>query len=168
LRNPSGLRTDGYADFLQRLRQRRWGLCTNRRRRFNRLSGWNFQGAAGTANKSTTAAASPRFLFPGANPADPNIQVDTVRIKQELEQGYATQYPQMHGCANLTVIYAKIFYGYPIGISSRDVAGGLLVVMGSAPIDHTAADATHNYLLQAAKARDLAQKQKAQQNKPAL
>jgi len=40
--------------------------------------------------------------------------------------------------------------------------------MGSAPIDHTAADTTRNYLLQAAKARDLAQKQKAQQNKPAL
>jgi hypothetical protein len=108
------------------------------------------------------------FSFPAANPADPNIQVDSVRIKQELEQGYTTQYSQMYGCANLTIIYAKIFYGYPIGVSSRDVAGGLLVVMGSAPIDHTAADATRNYLIQASKARDLAQKQKAQQNKPAL
>jgi len=108
------------------------------------------------------------FSFPAANPADPNIQVDSVRIKQELEQGYTTQYSQMYGCANLSIIYAKIFYGYPIGISSRDVAGGLLVVMGSAPIDHTAADATRNYLVQASKARDLAQKQKAQQNKPAL
>jgi hypothetical protein len=108
------------------------------------------------------------FSFPAANPADPNIQVDSVRIKQELEQGYTTQYSQMYGCANLTIIYAKIFYGYPIGVSSRDVAGGLLVVMGSAPIDHTAADATRDYLVQASKARDLAQKQKAQQNKPVL
>jgi hypothetical protein len=108
------------------------------------------------------------FSFPAANPADPNIQVDSVRIKQELEQGYTSQYPQMYGCANLTIIYAKIFYGYPIGVASRDVAGGLVVVMGSAPIDHTAADASRNYLVQASKGRDLAQKQKAQQNKPAL
>jgi hypothetical protein len=108
------------------------------------------------------------FSFPGANPADPNIQVDSVQIKRELEQGYTTQYPQMYACANLTIIYAKIFYGYPIGVSSRDVAGGLLVVMGSAPIDHTAADASRDYLVQASKSRDLAQKQKAQKNKPAL
>jgi hypothetical protein len=108
------------------------------------------------------------FSFPAANPADPSIQVDSVRIKQELEQGYTTQYPKMYDCANLTIIYARIFYGYPIGVSSRDVAGGLLVVLGSAPLDHTAADVTREYLVHAAKARDLAQKQKAQQNKPAL
>jgi hypothetical protein len=133
-----------------------------------RLLNQTYPGGSGYSEQINNCRSVSTFSFPGANPADPNIQVDTVRIKQELEQGYATQYPQMYGCANLTVIYAKIFYGYPIGISSRDVAGGLLVVMGSAPIDHTAADATRNYLLQAAKARDLAQKQKAQQNKPAL
>jgi hypothetical protein len=108
------------------------------------------------------------FSFPGANPADPSIQVDSVRIKQELEQGYTTQYPKMYDCANLTIIYAKIFYGYPVGISAHDVAGGLVVVLGSAPLDHTAADATREYLVQAAKNRDLAQKQKAQKNKPVL
>ncbi len=74
----------------------------------------------------------------------------------------------MFGCASLTMIYARILYGYPIGVAARDVAGGLIVVMGSAPLDHTAADATRDYLAQAAKNRDLAQKQKAQKNKPAL
>jgi hypothetical protein len=108
------------------------------------------------------------FSFPAANPADPSIQVDSVRIKQALEQGYTTQYSKMYDCANLTMIYARIFYGYPIGVSARDVAGGLVVVMGSAPFDHTAADATREYLARAAKSRDLAQKQKAQKNKPAL
>jgi hypothetical protein len=122
----------------------------------------------GYSNQINNCRSVSTFSFPGANPADPNIQVDSVRIKQELEQGYTTQYPAMYGCANLTIIYAKLIYGYPIGVSAHDVAGGLLVVMGSAPLDHTAADASRAYLAQAAKNRDLAQKQKAQKNKPAL
>jgi hypothetical protein len=108
------------------------------------------------------------FSYAARNIADPAIQVDPVRVKQELEQGYTTQFPKLYECANLTMIYANIFYGYPIGVSAHDVAGGLIVVMGSAPLDHTAADATREYLVKAAKNRDLAQKQKAQQNKPAL
>jgi hypothetical protein len=122
----------------------------------------------GYSNQINNCRSVSTFSFPAANPADPGIQVDSVRIKQELEQGYTTQYPKMYDCANLTMIYAKIFYGYPIGVSAHDVAGGLVVVMGSAPLDHTAADATHDYLVQAAKSRDLAQKQKAQKNKPVL
>jgi hypothetical protein len=74
----------------------------------------------------------------------------------------------MYNCANLTIIYARILYGYPIGVAAHDVAGGLIVVVGSAPLDHTAADATREYLVQAAKSRDLAQRQKAQSNKPVL
>ena len=108
------------------------------------------------------------FSYAARNIADPGIQVDSVRVKQALEQGYTTQYNGIFGCANLTMIYANIFYGYPIGVAAHDVAGGLVVVMGSAPIDHTAADATRDYLVQAAKSRDLAQKQKAQKNKPVL
>lgn len=108
------------------------------------------------------------FSYAARNIADSAIQVDSVRVKQALEQGYTTQYPKMYECANLTMIYANIFYGYPIGVAAHNVAGGLVVVMGSAPLDHTAADATREYLVQAAKNRDLAQKQKAQKNKPAL
>jgi hypothetical protein len=108
------------------------------------------------------------FSAPNAANVDSGVQVDPVRIKQALEQGYTTQYPQMYNCANLTIIYARILYGYPIGVAAHDVAGGLIVVVGSAPLDHTAADATREYLVQAAKSRDLAQKQKAQSNKPVL
>jgi hypothetical protein len=108
------------------------------------------------------------FSYAARNIADSGIQVDPVRVKQELEQGYTTQYQKLYECANLTMIYANIFYGYPIGVAAHDVAGGLVVMMGSAPLDHTAADATRAYLTQAAKNRDLAQKQKAQKNKPAL
>jgi hypothetical protein len=108
------------------------------------------------------------FSAPNAANVDSGVQVDPVRIKQALEQGYTTQYPQMYNCANLTIIYARILYGYPIGVAAHDVAGGLIVVVGSAPLDHTAADATREYLVQAAKSRDLAQRQKAQSNKPVL
>jgi hypothetical protein len=68
----------------------------------------------------------------------------------------------------MTMIYARLIYGYPIGISAPDVVGGLVVVVGSAPMDRMATEATHNFLMQAAQARDNRQKQAAQKNKPAL
>ena len=129
----------------------------------------NQEGAGGSFNELINNCRSvSTFSYAARNIADPGIQVDSVRVKQALEQGYTTQYPTQFECANLTMIHANIFYGYPIGVAAHDVAGGLVVVMGSAPIDHTAADATREYLVQAAKSRDLAQKQKAQKNKPVL
>jgi hypothetical protein len=124
--------------------------------------------SGGYSNQINNCRSVSTFSIPSATPTDSNIQVDNVRIKQELEQGYTMQFPKMYDCANLTIIYARILYGYPIGVSAHDVAGGLIVVLGSAPLDHTAADATRDYLAQAAKSRDLAQKQKAQKNKPTL
>jgi hypothetical protein len=130
----------------------------------------NQVGAGGSYSEQINNCRSvSTFSYAFRNIADPGIQVDPVRVKQELEQGYTTQDPgSRYGCANLTMIYANIFYGYPIGVAAHDVAGGLVVMMGSAPLDHTAADATREYLVKAAKNRDLAQKQKAQQNKPVL
>ncbi len=124
--------------------------------------------SGGYSNQINNCRSVSTFSYAARNIADPGIQVDPVRVKQELEQGYTTQYPKMYECANLTMIYANIFYGYPIGVAAHDVAGGLVVMMGSAPLDHTAADATRAYLAQAAKNRDLAQKQKAEKNKPVL
>ena len=126
------------------------------------------QAAGGYSEQISNCSRVSTFSYAARNIADPSIQVDPVRVKQELEQGYITQAPSNYGCANLTMIYANIFYGYPIGVAAHDVAGGLVVMMGSGPLDHTAADATRAYLAQAAKNRDLAQKQKAQKNKPVL
>src|SRR6202011_5961084 len=39
------------------------------------------------------------FSAPNAANVDSGVQVDPVRIKQALEQGYTTQYPQMYNCA---------------------------------------------------------------------
>jgi hypothetical protein len=99
---------------------------------------------------------------------DPAIELDSVREKIRLEQGFDEDHRVQAQCANLTIIYAKLLYGYPIGVAAHDVVGGLVVVIGSAPIDRVTTDATHNYLMQAAKQRDARQKQTAQKNKPAL
>jgi hypothetical protein len=99
---------------------------------------------------------------------DPGIEVDSVREKIRLEKGYDEEKRVQSYCANYMIVYAKLVYGYPIGISAPDVAGGLIVVIGSAPLDRTTTDATHNFLMQAATQRDARQKQAAQKNKPAL
>jgi hypothetical protein len=99
---------------------------------------------------------------------DPGIEVDSVREKIRLEKGYDEENRVQAQCANLTMVYAKLVYGYPIGVSAPDVVGGLVVVIGSAPLDRTMTDATHNFLVQAATQRDARQKQAAQKNKPAL
>jgi hypothetical protein len=97
------------------------------------------------------------------------IQADPVSVKIGLEQGYAA--PPRMGlavCGVHTIIHARLFYGYPIGISSPDVVGALLVVVGSGPLDRSATDATHTYLMQAAKMREIKEKEGAQKNRPAL
>ncbi|HEU5402398.1 MAG TPA: hypothetical protein VFU86_13625 [Terriglobales bacterium] len=99
---------------------------------------------------------------------DPAIEVDSIREKIRLEKGYNEESRVQAQCANLTIVYAKLVYGYPIGISAPDVAGGLVVVIGSAPLDRTTTEATHNFLMQSATQRDAKQKQAAQKNKPAL
>jgi hypothetical protein len=129
----------------------------------------NQEGAGGGfSDQINNCRSLSTFSYAARNIADPSIQVDSVQIQQVLQKGYTALYPTQFECANLTMIHANIFYGYPIGVAAHDVAGGLVVVMGSAPLDHTAADATREYLVQAAKSRDLAQKQKAQKNKPVL
>ena len=99
---------------------------------------------------------------------DAAIEVDPVWVKGRLQEGYGYRLPVMYHCADLTIVYAKLLYGYPIGVSSPDVVGGLIVVVGSGPLDRQSTDATHEYLLQAAKAHDNQQKSAAQKNKPAL
>jgi len=101
-------------------------------------------------------------------PNDYAIEAAPVSVKVRLEKGFDEDHRVQARCADLTMIYARLIYGYPIGISAPDVVGGLVVVVGSAPLDRMATEATHNFLMQAAQARDNRQKQAAQKNKPAL
>jgi hypothetical protein len=101
-------------------------------------------------------------------PNDPAIEVDSTREKIRLEKGFDEEKRVQAQCANLTIVYAKLIYGYPIGVAAHDVVGGLVVVVGSAPNDRVTTEATHNFLVEAAKNRDARQKQAAQKNKPAL
>ena len=112
---------------------------------------------------------TPSFGAPALSiTADTTIEPDSTIEKIRLEKGYAETVTGRPDCANLTIVSAKIMYGYPIGVTARDVAGGLVVVIGSGPVDRVETDATHNFLMQAATQRDARQKQAAQKNKPAL
>ncbi len=97
---------------------------------------------------------------------DDDVQADPIRIKTRIEQGY--EHAALPECANLTIIFARLVYGYPIGVSSPDVVGGMAITIGSAPLDHIATDATHIFMLQASKSFADREKQAAQKNKPDL
>ncbi|HKN88391.1 MAG TPA: hypothetical protein VJV04_16110 [Nitrospiraceae bacterium] len=104
-----------------------------------------------------------------ANTPASDIQADPTIVKLRLEQGYAAPLGSVADmCAAHTIVHARLFYGYPIGISSPDVVGALVVAIGNGPLDRSATDATHKYLVQAAKTRDLKEKEGAQKNRPAL
>jgi hypothetical protein len=125
--------------------------------------------SGGYSDKVNNCRSIPSFA-PSATsyPNDYAIEADPVRVKIRLEKGFDEEHRVQARCADMTMIYARLIYGYPIGISAPDVVGGLVVVVGSAPMDRMATEATHNYLMQAAQARDNRQKQAAQKNKPAL
>lgn len=103
-------------------------------------------------------------------PTDYDVAVDPTRVKFRLEKGFSENFAPavMADCASMTMIYARIIYGYPIGITTPDLAGGLVVVVGSGPLDRMATEATRNYLIEAVKNRDAQRRQAAQKNKPAL
>jgi len=101
-------------------------------------------------------------------PAGSDILPDMSTRRHLLEHGYTNPAIYTSGCGDYTIIHARLFYAYPLGISSPDVVGGLLVVMGNKPLDRSATDATHKYLIEAAKAREIKEKESAQKNRPAL
>lgn len=123
----------------------------------------------GYSVRISNCLATPSFKTVAVSmPGDVGIEPDTTTEKIRLEKGYAESVTGRPECADLTIVSAKILYGYPIGVTARDVAGGLVVGIGSGPMDRVETDATHNFLMQAATQRDARQKQAAQKNKPAL
>lgn len=98
------------------------------------------------------------------------IQAEPVQVKKGLEEGYAAVVGAYYGeqCATHNIIHARLYYAQPIGISAPGVVGALTVVIGNGPLHRSATEASHKYLMEAAKMRDIKEKEGAQKNKPAL
>ena len=104
----------------------------------------------------------------GTIPAASFIETDASHVRALLERGYYGSAINNPLCGDFAIVHARLFYAYPLGISSPDVVGGLLVVIGSRTLDRSATEATHKYLMEAAKAREIKEKEGAQKNRPAL
>jgi hypothetical protein len=98
------------------------------------------------------------------------IQTDPGTVKHGLEEGYAALVGNYYGeqCATHNIIHARLYSAGSLGISAPGVVGALTVVIGNGPLHRSATDASHKYLMEAAKMREIKEKEGAQKNKPAL
>ncbi len=98
------------------------------------------------------------------------IQIDSGQVKKGLEEGYMAVVGAYLGeqCASHNIIHARLYSAQSIGISAPGVVGALTVVIGNGLLHRSATDASHKYLMEAAKMRDIKEKEGAQKNKPAL
>lgn len=98
------------------------------------------------------------------------IQIDSGQVKKGLEEGYMAVVGAYMGeqCASHNIIHVRLYYGGSIGISAPGVVGAMTVVIGNGPLYRSATDASHKYLMEAAKRRDIKEKEGAQKNRPAL
>jgi hypothetical protein len=95
------------------------------------------------------------------------IATDVNMVRLRLERGYKNQ-EYIGTCVGYTMIHARLFYAYPLGITSPDVVGALLIAIGNDQLDESATNATHKYLAEAVKLHEIKEKQGAQKNRPAL
>ena len=98
-----------------------------------------------------------------------DVRVDPVRAKARVEGGYVNQQEGMaRECGSYTMVRAQLYDSRALGISTPGLVAGLMVMIASGPLDRSATDGTHQYLLQATKARDLKQEKEASKNRPKL
>jgi hypothetical protein len=98
------------------------------------------------------------------------IQTNPGTVKYGLEEGYAATVGDYYGeqCASHNIIHARLYAAGSLGISAPSIVGALTVVIGNGPLHRSATEASHKYLMEAAKMRDIKEKEGAQKNKPAL
>jgi hypothetical protein len=98
------------------------------------------------------------------------IQAEPIAVKTGLEQGYTALVGTYYGeqCATHNIIHARLYAAGSLGISAPGVVGALTVVIGNGPLHRSATEASHKYLMEAAKMREIKEKEGAQKNKPAL
>jgi hypothetical protein len=99
-----------------------------------------------------------------------NLAMNSTVLRSRIENGYFHQYEVSNQeCAAYTMVRARLYDGTrTIGIPTPGLVGGMTVLMGSGPLDRSATDATHQYVLNAAKSRDAKQTDAAKQNRPKL
>jgi hypothetical protein len=98
------------------------------------------------------------------------IQIEPWAVKKGLEEGYAAVVGGYYGeqCATHNIIHARLYSAGSLGISAPGVVGALTIVIGNGPLHRSATDASHKFLMEAAKRRENQEKSGAQKNRPAL
>lgn len=119
--------------------------------------------------KSTFNSAQGSGEYSNTPAGGHEIQAEPRAVKTGLEQGYAALFGTwVDLCGTHNIIHARLYYAQPIGISAPDVVGALTVVIGNGPLHRSATETSHKYLMEAAKMREIKEKEGAQKNKPAL
>ena len=120
--------------------------------------------------KSTFSSAGGSGEYANSPGMGHEIQIDSGQVKKGLEEGYMAVVGAYMGeqCASHNIIHVRLYYGGSIGISAPGVVGAMTVVIGNGPLHRSATDASHTFLMEAAKRRDIKEKEGAQKNRPAL
>jgi len=119
--------------------------------------------------KSTFRSAQEAGEYSNTPAGGHEIQAEPREVKSGLEQGYAALFGTwVDLCGTHNIIHARLYYAQPIGISAPGVVGALTIVIGNGPLHRSATEASHKYLMEAAKMREIKEKEGAQKNKPAL
>ena len=130
--------------------------------------GWENELLNQCKGKSTFSSSA----YEGANSPGMGheIQIDSGQVKKGLEEGYMAVVGAYLGeqCASHNIIHVRLYSAQSIGVSAPGVVGAMTVVIGSGPLHRSATDASHQYLMQAAKRRENQEKAGAQKNRPAL
>lgn len=119
--------------------------------------------------KSTFSSAQGPGEYSNTPGGGHEIQAQPREVKSGLEQGYAALFgPWAELCGTHNIIHARLYYAQPIGISAPGVVGALTIVIGNGPLHRSATETSHKYLMEAAKMREMKEKEGAKKNRPAL
>ena len=112
----------------------------------------------------------PTYSSSAGGSGESEIQIEPWAVKKGLEEGYMALVGAYLGdeCASHNIIHARLSSARPIGVSAPGVVGALTVVIGNGLLHRSATDASHKFLMEAAKRRENQEKAGAQKNRPAL
>jgi hypothetical protein len=99
-----------------------------------------------------------------------DIQINPGIARSRMQEGYATgsEAWAVAACSGYTMVRARLFDTRTMGTLAPGLVGGMLMIIGSGPLDRSATDATRQYVEQAARARAEQEKEAAKQNRPKL
>jgi hypothetical protein len=119
--------------------------------------------------KSTFSSAQGSGEYSNTPGGGHEIQAEPRAVKTGLEQGYASLFGTwVELCGTHNIIHARLYSAGSLGISAPGIVGALTVVIGNGPLHRSATEASHKYLMEAAKMREMKEKEGAKKNRPAL